>query len=199
MCCARVGVCNCVPRLSDSGPSPPDGHPILYHGPSVCACLVTRASNATPHADAMLSTAQRCARIAGPRPLALRRVGRVASVQVRAGDDNKFDGFKPTVAAFFPGQGAQTVGMAKDLVAEVPAAKELFDKASEILGYDLLQVGRDGCRRRGEGWDVAGDGAGSDHNARRTEPSTDAAMPDACGQHCALWKSQPLLGNASLM
>jgi hypothetical protein len=30
--------------------------------------------------------------------------------------------------------------MAKDLVAEVPAAKELFDKASEILGYDLLKV-----------------------------------------------------------
>jgi [acyl-carrier-protein] S-malonyltransferase len=31
--------------------------------------------------------------------------------------------------------------MAKDLVAEVPAAKAMFDKASEILGYDLLQVG----------------------------------------------------------
>ncbi len=30
--------------------------------------------------------------------------------------------------------------MAKDLVAEVPKAKELFDKASEILGYDLLKV-----------------------------------------------------------
>uniref|UniRef100_A0A7R9YU04 Malonyl-CoA:ACP transacylase (MAT) domain-containing protein n=1 Tax=Chlamydomonas euryale TaxID=1486919 RepID=A0A7R9YU04_9CHLO len=96
----------------------------------------------------MLSTAQRCARIAGPRPLALRRVGRVASVQVRAGDDNKFDGFKPTVAAFFPGQGAQTVGMAKDLVAEVPAAKELFDKASEILGYDLLQVCMEGPKEK---------------------------------------------------
>ena len=43
--------------------------------------------------------------------------------------------------AFFPGQGAQTVGMSKDLVANVPAAKELFDKASAILGYDLLKVG----------------------------------------------------------
>lgn len=28
----------------------------------------------------------------------------------------------------------------QDLVAEVPAAKELFDKASDILGYDLLKV-----------------------------------------------------------
>lgn len=54
--------------------------------------------------------------------------------------DTKFADYKPTVAAFFPGQGAQSVGMAKDLVAEVPAAKAMFDKASEILGYDLLQV-----------------------------------------------------------
>lgn len=29
----------------------------------------------------------------------------------------------------------------QDLVAEVPAAKAMFDKASEILGYDLLKVG----------------------------------------------------------
>ena len=67
--------------------------------------------------------------------------GRRATLVVRASADAKFDAYKPTVAAFFPGQGAQTVGMAKDLVAEVPKAKELFDKASEILGYDLLKVG----------------------------------------------------------
>ena len=48
----------------------------------------------------------------------------------------------------FPGQGAQTVGMAKDVCAEVPAAKELFDRASSILGYDLLQVCVEGERRR---------------------------------------------------
>ena len=38
----------------------------------------------------------------------------------------------------FPGQGAQTVGMAGPLCAELPAAKALFDTASDILGYDLL-------------------------------------------------------------
>lgn len=38
----------------------------------------------------------------------------------------------------FPGQGAQAVGMAGALCAENPAAKDLFDKASSILGYDLL-------------------------------------------------------------
>jgi [acyl-carrier-protein] S-malonyltransferase len=39
----------------------------------------------------------------------------------------------------FPGQGAQFVGMCGELCNEVPAAKALFDQASEILGYDLLQ------------------------------------------------------------
>lgn len=45
-----------------------------------------------------------------------------------------------TPAAFVRLCCCMQVGMAKDLVAEVPAAKALFDKASEILGYDLLQV-----------------------------------------------------------
>ena len=38
----------------------------------------------------------------------------------------------------FPGQGAQSVGMCGTICDEVPKAKEMFDKASEILGYDLL-------------------------------------------------------------
>ena len=42
------------------------------------------------------------------------------------------------VAFMFPGQGAQTVGMAKALCDENAAAKKLFDTASNILGYDLL-------------------------------------------------------------
>ena len=44
------------------------------------------------------------------------------------------------IAFLFPGQGAQAVGMAQDLVANVPAAKALFDKASEVLGYDLAEL-----------------------------------------------------------
>lgn len=48
----------------------------------------------------------------------------------------------------FPGQGAQTVGMAAELCAEVPAAKQLFDTASEILGYDLLQVCTEGPKEK---------------------------------------------------
>src|SRR5437868_14537969 len=46
-----------------------------------------------------------------------------------------------TKAAFlFPGQGAQTVGMAKALCESLPAARQLFDQAAQILGYDLLTV-----------------------------------------------------------
>ncbi len=33
---------------------------------------------------------------------------------------------------------AQYVGMAKEITATVPAAKLLFEKASDILGYNLL-------------------------------------------------------------
>ncbi|KAG2493848.1 hypothetical protein HYH03_008064 [Edaphochlamys debaryana] len=62
------------------------------------------------------------------------------SLAVRASADDAFANYKPTIAALFPGQGAQSVGMAKDLVANTPAAKALFDKASEILGYDLLKL-----------------------------------------------------------
>lgn len=66
----------------------------------------------------------------------------------QASADDKFADYKPTTAFFFPGQGAQSVGMAKDLVAECPAAKELFDKAADILGYDLLKVCVEGPKEK---------------------------------------------------
>lgn len=40
----------------------------------------------------------------------------------------------------FSGQGAQYEGMGRDLAQEVPAAKAIFDEASEILGYDILKL-----------------------------------------------------------
>lgn len=53
--------------------------------------------------------------------------------------DNDFEDFSSKVTFMFPGQGAQFVGMCGDLCKEIPAAKALFDEASEILGYDLLE------------------------------------------------------------
>lgn len=49
-------------------------------------------------------------------------------------------------AYVFPGQGAQFVGMGKDLYENSPLAKELFEKANEILGFtitDLMFSGSD--------------------------------------------------------
>jgi len=44
------------------------------------------------------------------------------------------------IALLFPGQGAQSVGMTKPIFDESPVAKELFDRASAVLGYDLAQL-----------------------------------------------------------
>jgi len=51
-------------------------------------------------------------------------------------------------AFLFPGQGAQFVGMGRTAVAQSPAAARLFAEASDILGYDLLQVCQEGPKDR---------------------------------------------------
>ncbi|MCI6460880.1 MAG: ACP S-malonyltransferase [Prevotella sp.] len=47
-------------------------------------------------------------------------------------------------AFVFPGQGAQFVGMGKDLYENNPLAKELFEKANDILGYRITDIMFDG-------------------------------------------------------
>jgi len=48
------------------------------------------------------------------------------------------------IAVLFAGQGAQAVGMGKDLTAEFPVAADLFKEADDILGFPLSQTAFDG-------------------------------------------------------
>jgi [acyl-carrier-protein] S-malonyltransferase len=43
-------------------------------------------------------------------------------------------------ALLFAGQGAQYVGMGKDFAEQIPDAKKWFDRANEILGFDLANI-----------------------------------------------------------
>ncbi|HWZ23566.1 MAG TPA: ACP S-malonyltransferase, partial [Cytophagaceae bacterium] len=43
-------------------------------------------------------------------------------------------------AYVFPGQGAQFPGMGKELYASSAKAKELFDKANQILGFEITKI-----------------------------------------------------------
>lgn len=44
------------------------------------------------------------------------------------------------IAFLFPGQGAQTVGMGRQLAESQPAARQLYDCAADVLGYDLSAI-----------------------------------------------------------
>jgi [acyl-carrier-protein] S-malonyltransferase len=61
----------------------------------------------------------------------------------------------PKIAFLFPGQGAQTVGMGRELDSELPAARALFDRANEILGFNLRALCFEGPAEALESTDVS--------------------------------------------
>lgn len=44
------------------------------------------------------------------------------------------------IAFMFPGQGAQYVGMGKDFYDTIPVCREIFDKASDLAGFDMKRI-----------------------------------------------------------
>jgi [acyl-carrier-protein] S-malonyltransferase len=59
------------------------------------------------------------------------------------------------VAFLFPGQGSQAVGMGRELDGELPAARALFDRAGEVLGFDLRAACLEGPADALEATDVS--------------------------------------------
>ncbi|MEK7711114.1 MAG: ACP S-malonyltransferase [Planctomycetota bacterium] len=57
-------------------------------------------------------------------------------------------------AVIFPGQGAQAVGMGRDLAASSGRARVVFDRANEILGFDLAKLCFEGPADRLEQTDI---------------------------------------------
>lgn len=58
-------------------------------------------------------------------------------------------------AVIFPGQGAQSVGMGKDVAAAFPSASAIYDRANAILGFDLKSICFEGPADRLNATDVS--------------------------------------------
>ena len=54
-----------------------------------------------------------------------------------------------------PGQGAQVVGMGKDFYDASPAAKAVFDRANQIIGFDLASICFNGPEEKLNQTDIA--------------------------------------------
>ncbi len=106
------------------------------------------------------------------------------------------------IAWLFPGQGAQTVGMGRDVAEAFPAARRRFEQADEILGFELSRFCFEGPQEKLNATDVSqpaifvtsvalaevwrSEGAGKDL------PSPDAAAGLSLGEYTALWAAEAL-------
>lgn len=71
-------------------------------------------------------------------------------IKAKEAECEDIDKQPPKTAILFPGQGTQTVGMGKLLIdgPHGDKAKSIYKKASEILGYDLLDVCLNGPKEK---------------------------------------------------
>ncbi|MEY4177345.1 MAG: hypothetical protein RLY70_919 [Planctomycetota bacterium] len=59
------------------------------------------------------------------------------------------------IACLFPGQGAQAVGMGRALVERSPVAREIFERANSVLGFDLAELCFNGPAERLDETDIS--------------------------------------------
>ena len=99
-------------------------------------------------------------------------------------------------AYVFPGQGAQYPGMGKDLYEKYPAAREMFDRADEILGYALTRVMFEGTEEELKETKVT-QPAIFVHSVVMVKLLGDAFRPDAVAGH-SLGEFSALVANGTL-
>lgn len=92
----------------------------------------------------------------------------------------------PKIAFLFPGQGAQAVGMGRALDQEWPEVRALFDRAGEVLGFDLRAVCFDGPKEMLESTDVSQPAIfvaslAALEGLRKTDPAVVASCMGAAG------------------
>ncbi len=85
-------------------------------------------------------------------------------------------------AYVFPGQGAQFEGMGKDIYESSPLAKELFEKANEILGYRITDVMFEGTAEELKATKIT-QPAIFLHSIIKAKMSGDSFQPDAVAGH----------------
>ena len=68
------------------------------------------------------------------------RAGLFAGAVQDTSEVSNKQGFKMSIAFVFPGQGAQTIGMGRELAEAYPAARAVFDEVDEALGQKLSSV-----------------------------------------------------------
>src|SRR5262245_26990967 len=51
-------------------------------------------------------------------------------------------------AVIFPGQGAQSVGMGRDVAAASAKARTVYDRAGQVLGFDLARLCFEGAAEK---------------------------------------------------
>ena len=83
----------------------------------------------------------------GGRRRRLRRLDAGGALPLVRGNESD-RGERMTRAFVFPGQGAQVVGMGRDLAVAYPAARAVFDEVDEALGREAVGAGLGGRRRR---------------------------------------------------